>query len=85
MQAKELKITALFITEDFYSYHGTFKLVHGEKSMDVDLDDLDEAKLKQIKNYFGLSEPTDIIRKEIMSKVVEAAKTESRYVEGKIG
>lgn len=83
MLKKNLKVICLDVTEDYYRYNGTFKLCDEEKSVDMDLTNLNDDKINEIKDVFNLDETMEEIRKEIMSMVLEVVKIESRIVEGK--
>ena len=83
MQAKNLSVSNLHITEDEYNYKGTFKLGLNDKSMDCDLVDLEtQAKLFEIKSFFGLEESNGKIRRVIFDKVMEKASISSHINEG---
>jgi hypothetical protein len=84
MQAKDLNVVNLTITEDFYDYKGLFRLCTGEECLDINLVELEkENELKNIKNKFDLEEDINVIKNTIMDKVMEATTIESRIVEGK--
>lgn len=83
MELKDLKVVSLNITEDNYEYKGLFRLCTDDKCMEADLEKLsDESFLEEVKNTFGIEEPISAIRSDIMDKVVEASKLESRNVQG---
>ena len=84
MKCTSLKIVNLNIAEDFYDYKGVFRLCTEKECVDCDLTDLEnDSKISEIKNHFELEEEIDEISKIIKEKVMEAAKIESRIVEGK--
>ncbi|MCR4436114.1 MAG: hypothetical protein QHH06_13870 [Clostridiales bacterium] len=83
MSDRNLQVVGLSITEDYYSYRGAFRLCCGEKYMDIELEELTDSKINEIKDVFGLDGSVQDIKNEIMSKVLEASGLESRFVEGK--
>lgn len=84
MKTSDLLLSSLNITEDEYSYRGLFILSANDKSINVDLADLEsDSKLEEIKGFFGLVEENNDIKRIIMDKVMEKATISSRIVEGK--
>jgi hypothetical protein len=84
MHIKNLELSSLHITEDDYSYKGTFQLSGNGVFLDLDLVDLETpAKLEEIKKLFGLEEPNKEIRETIFDMVMEKAAISSRINEGK--
>jgi hypothetical protein len=83
MKTFELLVSSLNITEDEYSYKGAFILGSGEKTMNVDISDLeDSAKLNGIKSFFHLDEAPEEIRKTLMDLIMEKAYISSKFNEG---
>lgn len=83
MLSKDLKVVSLNITEDYYQYKGTFQLRTEEGYIDIDLSDLTDEKISEIKGRFNLEEYPEEIKSTIMTKVLESASIESKIVEGK--
>lgn len=84
MQATNLLVSNLSITEDEYIYKGQFTLSAEGKSTTMDLTELDSpSRLEEIKVLFSLEESVDIIRKELFSMVMEKSSISSRIKEGK--
>lgn len=83
MKTKQLLLSGLDISEDEYSFRAQFILSASEKSKSVDLESIEQtAVLNDLKNYFGLEEDTDDIRKLLMDMVMEKAHVNSTIVEG---
>ncbi|RCX18028.1 hypothetical protein DFR58_106197 [Anaerobacterium chartisolvens] len=83
MDLRDLLVSNLSITEDEYSFKGSFVLSGEGLSLNVDITDLeDEEKLESLKAQFGLSESSGEIRSFIMAGVVEKAAIGSRIKEG---
>ncbi len=83
MKTSELLLSVLDITEDEYNFMGQFLLNAPGKSKGYDINDLEsEAKLLEIKAFFGLDEPTDQIKNQIMEMIMENAHISSSIIEG---
>lgn len=83
MKISDLLISSVNITEDDYHYKGQFILNSGDKSISVDVSELDNKDtLSYIKDYFNINESIDEIRKNIMERLVEKAGISSKIVEG---
>jgi len=83
VELKDLKVVSLNITEDNYEYKGLFRLCSDDKCMEADLEKLsDESFLEEVKKTFSINESISAIKSDIMDKVVEASKLESRNVQG---
>ena len=83
MKVSDLLISGLNITEDYYYYKGLFILNYDNKSLHIDVAELDdENTLAHIKKYFGIEQPTAEIRKELILRLVRKAAVSSRIVEG---
>lgn len=82
MLSKDLKVVSLSITEEYYHYKGTFQLHTEEGYIDIDLSDLTDEKISEIKGRFNLEECPEEIKSTIMTKVLESASIESKIVEG---
>jgi hypothetical protein len=83
MKVSNLLISGLSITEDYYHYKGMFILSCENKSLHIDLAELDDQKtLACIKNYFDIEQSIDEIRNELISRIVKKAGISSRIVEG---
>lgn len=83
MKTADLLLTGLNITEDDYNYIGSFILAGNDKTLNVDMSDLESAeKLEELKKYFGLDEKAEEIRKILMELVVEKAAISSKFNEG---
>lgn len=83
MKTSDLLLSSLNITEDDYSYKGLFILGSEEKSIQMDVSDLDkDTKLAELKEFFGLEESTQDIGKILMDKVLEKAHISSVIIEG---
>ncbi len=83
MNLRDLLVSNLSITEDEYSFKGSFVLSGRGLSLNVDVTELeDEEKLESLKAQFGLPESKSEIRGFIMDRVVEKAAIGSRIKEG---
>lgn len=83
MKALDLLVSSVQITEDEYSYKGLFILSGEDKSLNLDIVDLEsEEKLAEIKKSFELQEENNEIKKVIMNKVYEKASLTSKLSEG---
>lgn len=83
MKATELLVSNLNITEDDYNYKGIFTLSNQDKSMSVDLAELETtAKLQEIKTFFGLDEETETIKDTILKMVIENSSISSKIKQG---
>ncbi|MCX7748397.1 MAG: hypothetical protein N2645_16155 [Clostridia bacterium] len=83
MRSKDLLLTNLVVTEDNYSFYGSFTLSSSDKSITVNLSDLDsDIKLNEIKNLFHLEETNEEIKKILMDKISENAQIGSHLKEG---
>jgi len=83
MRSKELKITALDISEYNYEHKAVFRLCSESTCLNLEVEKLsDEQTLEQIKNVFSLEEKIEEIKDIIMDKIIEASKIESRIYEG---
>lgn len=82
MLSRDLMVTNLNMTEDYYDFKGTFEL-RGDAYMALDLSQLTDDKFREIQRVFGLPESLEEIKKELMEKLAEAAQIESRCEEGK--
>jgi hypothetical protein len=83
MKTIDLLVSNVNITEDDYSYKGLFILSFEEKSLNLDMTELENNdKIEEIKNQFGLHEENSIIKKIIMDKVFEKASISSVMTEG---
>lgn len=83
MLGSKLKVINLNVTEDFYSYKGTFQLCNENHCISMNLEELNDERLSEIKKIFCLEDPVDKIKREIMSQILDAANIESRNKEGK--
>ena len=64
MKISDLLISSVNITEDDYHYKGQFILNSVDKSINVDVAEIDNKNtLSYIKDYFNIEEPTNEIRK----------------------
>lgn len=83
MTTAELLVSSVHITEDEYNYKGEFMLSGSDKTMNVDLSDMENtAKLQEIKTFFELDDASETIYKTIMEKVMDKAALSSRINEG---
>ena len=83
MKASELLVSSVNITEDEYCYKGTFILSGNDKSLYMDMAELEDTrKIEDIKSMFGLEESTDAVNKTIMDMILEKAAISSRINEG---
>jgi len=83
MKASDLLLSNLNITEDEYVYKGSFFLSDGEKSIEVDVADLQHnSKILELKNFFNLDESEEIIRNTIVEMIVEKSSISSKICEG---
>ncbi|NSW92585.1 MAG: hypothetical protein HPY74_18345 [Firmicutes bacterium] len=83
MKVSDLLISSLNITEDDYYYKGQFILNSHDKSLHVDVAELDdENTLSYIKNYFDIEQSIAEIRKDLIIRLVKKAGISSRIVEG---
>lgn len=83
MKTVNLLVSSLSITEDDYSYKGLFILSENEKTINVDISDLENnSKLMEIKAFFELEESPVEIRKILMDLVMEKASISSKFNEG---
>ena len=72
MLARELKITNLDISEHNYDYRGVFTLRAPEKTLDMDMMELeDEKKILEIKEFFKLDEPPGELKTIILDMVMK--------------
>jgi hypothetical protein len=81
MLKEDLKVVILNITEDYYDYGGTCTLCGEDKFLDIELTDLNEDKIAEIKDFFKLDGSVEEIEKDIMQKILEMARIESRHIE----
>ena len=85
MKISDLLISSVNITEDDYHYKGQFILNSGDKSINVDVAEIDNKNtLSYIKDYFNIEEPTNEIRKNLMMRLVEKAGISSKLLKAKI-
>ena len=83
MRTYDILLSGLNITEDDYNYKGQFILSSNNKSINVDISELENTEqINEIRKYFDLEEPADEIRKIIMDMVMEKAMIVSRNSEG---
>ncbi|KNY28730.1 hypothetical protein [Pseudobacteroides cellulosolvens] len=83
MDLKDLKVVSLNITEDNYEYKGLFRLCSDDRCMDADLEKLsDQSFLEEVKVTFNIKDPISVIKSDIMDKVIDASKQESRISQG---
>jgi len=83
MKTSDLLLSNLNITEDEYVYKGTFYLSNGEKTIEVDVADLQHiSKIHELKDFFNLEETDEIIRNALIEMLVEKASISSRINEG---
>lgn len=83
MQLKDLLVSNLTISEDNYSFKGTFTLSGGDKSISVDVEGIQsKADIERIKEYFMLEEPADTVRKVLMEQVIKNSAISSKICEG---
>ena len=83
MKTADLLVSNLSITEDDYTFKGPFTLSFGNKSMDLDITDIDvPEKLNEIKTYFGLDEDNTEINKALFDAVLKEAGISSVIKEG---
>ncbi len=84
MKTAELLVSSVNITEDEYNYKGLFILSSPDKSINLDLAEMEnEDKIAEIRSFFSLEDSNEDIRKAIMEKVFEKAAISSRNNEGK--
>ncbi|HHW47709.1 MAG TPA: hypothetical protein GXX14_03715 [Clostridiaceae bacterium] len=83
MKTSDLLLSNLNITEDGYVYKGTFFLSNGEKTIEVDVADLQHnSKIVELKNFFNLEETDEKIRNTIIDMIIEKSSISSRISEG---
>lgn len=83
MKTADLLLSGLNITEDEYHYIGSFILAGNNKTLNVDMSDLESAvKLDEIRNFFELEEKAAEVKNIIMELVVEKAAISSKFNEG---
>lgn len=83
MKTKQLILSGLDISEDEYSFKAQFILSASGKSTSVDLEAMEHtADLMKLKDFFGLEEGVDEIKKLLMDMVMEKAHVNSTIVEG---
>ncbi len=83
MKTTELLVSNLSITEDDYNYKGIFTLSNKDKSVSVDLAELEiTTKLDELKTFFGLEDDNEIIRETILKMVIENSSISSRMNQG---
>lgn len=83
MKTSELLLSSLNITEDDYNYKGLFILSFGEKSMQMDMSDLEnESKMAELKAAFDLEESISEIENKLMDMVFDKAHISSVIKEG---
>ena len=83
MISDELLVSSVNITEDDYDYKGLFILSSTNKSLNLNMADMDDNnKINEIRLYFNLSESNSEIRNNIMKKVFEKSTISSRFVQG---
>ncbi len=82
MLCKDLKVVNLNITEDHYVYKAMMRLCADDLCFDIDLNELTDDIITQIKFKFKIEEPIDEMRNIIMDKVMKASKSESHISEG---
>lgn len=83
MRCKDLKITALDISEYNYEHKAVFRLCNESTCLNLEVEKLsDKQTLEEIKNVFSLEEQPEEIKDIIMDKIMEASKIESRVYQG---
>ena len=83
MKVSDLLISSVNITEDDYHYKGQFILNSCDKSISVDVAELDNKNtLSHIKDYFNIEETASEIRRNLMVRLVQKAGISSKIVEG---
>jgi len=81
MKTADLLLSSLHITEDDYIFSGTFNLSYKDKSMTVDVTDLqNDMKIREIKTFFDLEESEDEILNTLMNMVIEKSAISSRII-----
>lgn len=79
MNANELLVSSVHITEDEYCYKGLFILSNSDKSMNVDLAEFEGlSKIEEIKSFFNLEDSNDIIKKVILENIMDKASLSSK-------
>ena len=83
MRTSGLLLSSLNITEDEYHYKGLFILSAADKTLHVDMADLEhDLKVNELKVFFELEESLDDIRKILMDMVMDKADISSSIIEG---
>ena len=83
MMCKDLKITALDISEYNYEHKSVFRLCSENTCINLEVEKLsDKQTLEEIKNVFSLEDELEQIKEIIMDKIIEASKIESKVYEG---
>jgi len=83
MKISDLLISGVHISEDNYHYTGQFTLSAGNKSIDVDITELNDNKvIDSIKKYFNLQESVETIRQSLIDRLVLKAGIPSKNVQG---
>ncbi|NMB95518.1 MAG: hypothetical protein GYA02_02750 [Clostridiaceae bacterium] len=83
MRISDLLISGVHISEDNYHYTGQFTLSDGNKTLDVDIAELnDEKTVNLIKENFNLAESVEEIRKSLIDRLVLKAGISSKNVQG---
>lgn len=83
MRCKDLKITALDISEYNYEHKAVFRLCSESTCINLEVEKLsDKQTLEEIKKVFSLEEQLEEIKDIIIDKVMEVSKIESRVYEG---
>ena len=83
MKTLDVLLSGHYITEDEYNFKGQFILSYNNKSLNVDISDLENIrKINEIKKHFELDESSEEIRKILMDMVMEKAAIISKVTEG---
>jgi len=83
MKISDLLISGVDITEDNYHYIGQFILSSKNKSINLDLAELNgEEAINLIKETFDLEESNDEIRQSLIDRLVIKAGISSKDVQG---
>lgn len=83
MRTENLLVSSVNITEDEYIYKGLCTLSLEDRTKVIDIGDLENpSSLQQIKDFFILEEPEDVIRQILVKKVMEKAVITSRDRQG---
>lgn len=81
MKTADLLLSSLHITEDDYIFSGTFNLSFRDKSITVDVSDLqNDDKIRELKTFFNLEESEDEIFNTLMNMVIEKSSISCRII-----